>query len=121
MATRRLNPTPAPARPGRHVEERATASVNATLSHRKAEHRSEHNEVSLRSRRFADGEHPAWVRVGAGMTVNMGDFNSLRIDVSISIPCLPSEIERAYEEASELTANYVASEQERWGVSGRVS
>lgn len=41
---------------------------------------------------------PAKVRVAAGVTRNVGDFNSVRVDVSIEMPCYPemSEIRRVY-------------------------
>jgi hypothetical protein len=46
---------------------------------------------------------PAYIRVSGGHTMNLGDFNSLRVDVSVTLPCLPemSEMDRAYAIASE--------------------
>ena len=37
---------------------------------------------------------PAYVRVNAGSTKNLGNFESLRIDVSISAPCYWEEVDR---------------------------
>lgn len=44
----------------------------------------------------------ARVRVAAGITRNMGDYNSLRVDVAVELPCHPCEEEvlRAYGVAS---------------------
>lgn len=115
MPTRRLNPTPR-----RLVEEKGKLAVTADLKHRGQIQQQNRTEEVLGVRRFKDGEHPAYVRVSAGMTINMGDFNSLRIDVSVTLPCLPEEIESTYEEASERTAQFVSIEQERWGASTKV-
>ncbi len=35
---------------------------------------------------------PAFVRVSAGVTKNMGNYESLRIDVAISVPCYREEV-----------------------------
>lgn len=56
---------------------------------------------------------PGYVRVGAGITENLGNFESLRIDVSVSLPCGTSDDEiRA---AKTRAANYVVEfiEEER--------
>lgn len=41
--------------------------------------------------------HPAIITVGAGRTVNLGNFNSARIDVQISYPCAVDDIEAGWE------------------------
>lgn len=42
------------------------------------------------------------VTVEGGITRNMGDFNSVRVRVAVTLPCYPedSEIRRAYEHGS---------------------
>lgn len=35
------------------------------------------------------GMQPARVRIGGGITRNLGDYNSARVDVMIELPCLP--------------------------------
>ena len=42
---------------------------------------------------------PAQVDVGYGMTLNIGNYESARIDVRISVPCYREEVEDAYEYA----------------------
>lgn len=37
--------------------------------------------------------NPAYVRVSTGITKNMGDYESLRVEVSLSVPCYVEEIE----------------------------
>lgn len=34
---------------------------------------------------------PAYVRISGGRTINMGDFESLRIDIAIEMPCEPTK------------------------------
>jgi len=46
-------------------------------------------------------EAPAYVTFSMGLTKNMGDFNSLKFHVGITIPCAPNadEIDLTYSEA----------------------
>jgi hypothetical protein len=41
----------------------------------------------------------ARVSAGMGLTLNLGNFESARIDVSISLPCYCEEVEEAYDYA----------------------
>lgn len=43
---------------------------------------------------------PAYVRASAGVTKNLGDYESLRLDVSITIPCYVEHVEETYQEAA---------------------
>lgn len=45
---------------------------------------------------------PARVRVSGGVTENMGNYSSIRVDVTVELPCLPNEvdIDRAYRTAA---------------------
>ena len=40
---------------------------------------------------------PAEVGVKMGMTINLGDYNSARISVSLSVPCYREEADDAFE------------------------
>ncbi len=55
---------------------------------------------------------PAYVEVQGSITRNMGDFNSVRIQVSLSMPALPemSEVERVYAMASAWVEERLESE-----------
>ncbi|KGP00282.1 hypothetical protein JT27_18295 [Alcaligenes faecalis] len=61
-------------------------------------------------------DHPALVRVGVGSTLNMQNFQSLRIDVSVTLPCdpAPEAIQAAYEQASEFVAEKLTEEENQW-------
>lgn len=55
---------------------------------------------------------PARVKVHGGVTSNEGDFNSVRVDVTVDLPCYPeeSEIEHCYRYGSDLVDRLVARE-----------
>lgn len=97
--------------------ERATAQVRGELKIKGELRGSRSHEETLLERRFGTGEQAAFVRVGAGLTINTGNFESLRLDVAVTLPCLSSEVEDAYVQASEYTTNFLAEEQARWTAS----
>lgn len=55
---------------------------------------------------------PARVRVSGGVTRNLGDYNSARVEVMVELPCYATEVEirAAYSYASELVDNMVGLE-----------
>jgi hypothetical protein len=61
------------------------------------------------------GGAPAKVRVGAGITKNLGDFNSARVDVVMELPCLPEigEMRRVAELISAQLDELIPSELEK--------
>lgn len=95
---------------------KTVAQVSTSLHHKKQVMRETHRQDDLAQTQFAAGEHPAYVRVGAGLTINLGEFNSLRVDVSITMPCVATleAVEAAYEETSEVVASYVDRERTKW-------
>lgn len=48
-------------------------------------------------------EEPAVVRVSMGTTLNMGNYQSLRLGVDLALPCSPAEVDQAFERASKFT------------------
>lgn len=60
---------------------------------------------------------PAYVRVNAGVTKNMGSYESLRIDVSVSMPCYKEQVDRTYEELSERVYKMLDEELKKYDVS----
>lgn len=57
---------------------------------------------------------PAYVRVNAGVTRNLGNYESLRIDVSLSVPCYVEEIEKVQPRVASLVADMLAAEQDEY-------
>lgn len=45
---------------------------------------------------------PAIVEGGMGMTINLGNYESLRIDVGVKMPCYKEEIAQAHEKIFEM-------------------
>lgn len=74
----------------------------------------ETREVRGSHRTFSAEDPPALVRVSGGLTKNMGNYESLRIDVSIEIPCHRDDVDETYNEASEFVANKIAEEETIW-------
>lgn len=44
-------------------------------------------------------DNPAKIKIAGGLTLNLGDFNSARVDVGIELPCDPENIEEAFSAA----------------------
>jgi hypothetical protein len=89
--------------------------VRSEAKDRDGPYHSEQREETILSRRFQEGEHPAFVKVGAGLTLPLGaQFEMLRLDVSVSLPCLPDEIDDTYAIASDWVADRVAEEETIW-------
>ena len=113
-AARAASETEAPERPVRMEEKRGTGRVTTKLSERKVVLDETDREIPVLERRFAEGEQAAYVKVGAGLTIDLGGFQFLRVDCSVSLPCLPSQLEETYEIASQFVADKVGEEQNRW-------
>lgn len=58
---------------------------------------------------------PAYVRVSAGTTKNMGNYESLRVDVAISVPCYVEEIDEVVGRVTEEVARRLDDELEAYG------
>lgn len=54
----------------------------------------------------------AYVRVAGSVTKNLGDYNSARVEVSVSLPCYPKpeEINQTYRAASLMVDEFVSRE-----------
>jgi hypothetical protein len=59
--------------------------------------------------------NPAYVVVKGGMTINTGNFESARIDVSISMPCLATqdEVMKTYKEISAWVDDLLTQEEQK--------
>lgn len=103
-------------RPRPRAESNVSGSrdTRSEYSHRRTKIDETSSHEALPDVPFPPGVEPAFVRVAVGNTYNMGDFNSLRIDVSVTLPCLPDEVEDAYQRASEFCAEKVREEELQW-------
>jgi hypothetical protein len=90
-----------PSKPVVHPESTSLASqatVTRTYKNGITE-RSETSDDTLTVHKFIT--EPASVRVGMGMTISLGNYESVRIDVNLSVPCYKEEVNDAYAYASE--------------------
>ncbi len=88
---------------------RPTADVIETVLHvygTTASGESKDETRVLAVRKFESD--PAYVRVGAGVTKSTGNYESLRVDVSISIPCYPEETKAVFKELETLVSELLA-------------
>jgi hypothetical protein len=65
-------------------------------------------QEKLKVRKFL--VEPAYVRVNAGMTKNMGNYESLRIDVSITVPCYTEEIDKVFPAVADKVSIFLEEE-----------
>lgn len=70
--------------------------------------KDETKPVALEVRKFET--EPAYVRVSAGMTKNMGNYESLRVDIAISMPCYEEEIDAVLPKVADKVAAYLDEE-----------
>lgn len=61
----------------------------------------------------------AFVRVNAGVTKNQGNYESLRIDVSITYPCYKEQVAEVFPRVAEMVAGYLDSELDNYGMGGK--
>lgn len=87
---------------------------SASMTHRKEVIESTTQNEELGQASFPPGVEPAFVRVGAGQTYNLGNFESMRLDVSVTLPCLIEDIEETYTRASEFVAEKLQEEETQW-------
>ena len=53
---------------------------------------------------------PVYVRVQYGLTLNLGNYESARVEISYSLPCYPAEINDAAEVAGRWVAERIVAE-----------
>lgn len=84
-------------------------------------------QVVVRTRKFAGDEEgeeeetstleiipfesePAYVRASAGVTKSLAPYESLRVDVAITMPCYPEEVESVYQQVSDKVYDLLSRE-----------
>jgi hypothetical protein len=106
-------PATAPATPARRARPTRQESGEVTVTSEAYGH-EEVSEQRLPSRVFPPGVEPAHVRLGIGKTISLGDFEFLRIDAAVTLPCLPEEVPDTLVEAGELAARALLDEECAW-------
>lgn len=98
------------------VQQTQRGTRTTTTSHNTRPDLDREQQEQLEEVTFPPGVEPARVHVGAGTTRNMGNFESMRMDVSVTIPCMPTPegIEAAYIQASDFCAVKLEEELNQW-------
>jgi len=92
----------------KRTEQSATIEVKRSFSVSGDEvHRADTDET-IEVHHFVT--EPARVGVSAGTTLNMGNYEAVRLDVSVQVPCYHEEVERAFEWAKAFAKNRLAKE-----------
>jgi hypothetical protein len=112
-ASRRMRPVTS-SQPTRRTEERGHGYVRTSVSDRQGVYHEEDREVEVLRAKFSEEDPPAFVKVSAGLTINMGNFESLRVDCAVTLPCKRTDLEAAYRTASDFVSERVSEEQTAW-------
>jgi hypothetical protein len=89
----------------------STVFVDRTIRNGKEAVEEEGDEGIIAVHRFET--EPANVSVDYSLTMNLGNFESARISVSVQIPCYREEIDDAYEFASAWVEQRIGEERNK--------
>lgn len=95
-------------RDSQRLETQSTKRVTRQLFHAGQPQGDE--EVTQDSEVHVFVTEPAYVRINHGMTINMGDYQSLRVDVSVTAPCYVEDVEQTAERVSDYVASTLEDE-----------
>lgn len=93
------------------IAKRATATA---MTHRKEVIEQTSQDEHLGETYFPPGVEPAFVKVAVGQTYNLGNYESMRLDVSVTLPCRVEDIQDTYQTASDYCAEKLQEEEVQW-------
>lgn len=105
---------PLPAQPRRVTEEAGKGFVGTSVKDRAGVYYENHQEVEVLRATFTEADPAAFVRVGAGLTINLDNYESLRIDCAVTIPCRRDQLDEGYQIASDFVSDKINEEQTNW-------
>lgn len=88
--------------------------VASKASDKHGAYHEEQEDFDVYTQEFTDDNPPAYVKTSAGMTINLGNYESLRIDCSVSLPVDRRAIDAGFTEASDIVYRRLNDEQTRW-------
>lgn len=100
--------------PARTTEERGSGYVRTEVKDRGGLYHEAEREVEVLRETFTEDDPPAYIKVAAGLTINMGNFESLRIDCAVTLPCRRESLQEAHQIASDFVAERISEEQTNW-------
>ena len=98
----------------RQTEERGRGYVRTEVKDRGGVYHEAEREVDVLRQKFTEDDPPAYIKVAAGLTINMGNFESLRIDCAVTLPCKRGDLQNAHQIASDFVADRISEEQTNW-------
>lgn len=98
------------------VSKKATLQVNGIYYEKEngvdvVKNRVEDNRV-IEIKNFQT-DKVAYVEAAVGATINMGNYNGIRLDVSLKLPCYVEQIEDAYKFASKFVNDKILEERNK--------
>lgn len=109
-----VSPRPAPKpQPTQKAQGNAIVSSHMRVKKEEMGHRDTHTPLP---REFATPEPLAKIRIAVGQTYKVGAYESLRVDVDLTLPCeaTPEGIRVAYEQGSDTVAELFQEESDKW-------
>ncbi len=113
---------PAPATPARAIRPaaaRARAAQAEEVVPVRSTHTSAYGNETIQDEplddvRFPPGVEPSFVKVTAGKTISLGNFEFLRIDVSITRACLRKDEDQTFLDIADSVADKLGQEEMEW-------
>jgi len=84
----------------------ARGKMWVTRHYPNAEEKTEETEFSVQDFEV----EPAWVKAGYGLTINLGNYESARCDVGVTLPTYVEEIPSAFKKAWELAKQEISEQ-----------
>lgn len=73
----------------------------------------EEEQFDLEVRQFS--VEPAYVKAGYGLTINLGNYESARCDVGVTLPCYVEEVPEALKEAWKIAEEEIKKQKKAVG------
>ncbi len=108
-----------PARAMRPAAARARAAQAVEEPKVRSTHTAAYGNETIQDEQLGDivfpaGVEPSFVKVTAGKTLNLGNYEFLRIDVSITRPCLRKDEDSTYADIADSVAEKLLQEEMEW-------
>lgn len=93
------------------ISRNSTVFVNRTIGSKPEDPAASGEEEILGVHEFATS--PAVVDVGVALTMNLGNFESAKISVNLSLPCYAEEVDKAYVWAQRWVEERIGKERDQ--------
>ena len=90
------------------IVEQVKAKVTATVFNKESTNKEAVKDIITAVAIFKT--EPAYVRASAGKTCNLGNYESLRVDVAITMPCYVEEVIATQKQVADMVAGMLETE-----------